>query len=271
MHPFPSSCHHPILTEVAAVSASWGGGESLQRPPEGLELCPPQCPDSRTPPHSHLSSPPCPKSSVALCRGAVLRAVHPVMVWEAGMFCCHQKPALSGAALLQSSAPARCCQQWCSGGFCSTVWVGGPKSHILVSLLSAWPWGRTGHSVGFPVHPVWSVLVPVQCPPLGTPCALCFQAAPAWPEEQRNVLQLRGCEPGLGLPPDPAFLLLACCGRNQLLRAEVGLLLWGCHQGWVTRRGPRGKEGAVLCSGAAGPWVWAGLWLGHLGQPLSKG
>lgn len=108
LHPFPSSCHHPILTEVAAVSASWGGGESLQRPPEGLELCPPQCPDSRTPPHSHLSSPPCPKSSVALCRGAVLCAVHPAMVWEAGMFCCHQKPALSGAALLQSSAPARC-------------------------------------------------------------------------------------------------------------------------------------------------------------------
>lgn len=146
-------------------------------------------------------------------------------------------------------------------GFYSTVWGQGteiPYSGFTAVCLAL---GRAGHSVGLPVHPVWCVLVPVQCSPFGTPCALCFQAASAWPEQQRNLLRLRGRGPGLGLPPDPTFRLLACCGQNQPLGAEVGLLPWGFHQGWVTRRGPRGKEGAQ-------PALPGGCCLG-LGQPLA--
>lgn len=158
------------------------------------------------------------------------------------------------------------CQQWFSGGFCSIVWVRGLKCcvwfHCCVPGTGAELWGSQCTLFGV----CWS-----QCsvPP---PCALCFQAASAWPQQQRNFVRLRGCEPGLGLPPDPIFLLLACCGQNQPLRARVGLLPWGCHQGWVTRRAPRGKEGA-LPAFPGGCWtlVWANLWLGHLGQPLSQG
>lgn len=266
MHPFPSSCCCPTLMEVAAVSLYCGTGELFQRAPErGAGAVSPSMPPFKK--SSSLPSFLGPMSqkqrgSVQRC-SAVLCAGHSGAQGWCGKQGCsvgtkdqlHEEQGCSRALPLLTA-----CQQWCSGGLCCrTVWVRGLKWCVLVSLLSAWHWGSTGHSVGFPV---WRVFVPVQCPPLGTPCALCFQAASAWPQQQRNLLRLRGCEPGLGLPPDPTFLLLACCGRHQPLRAQVGLLPWGCHQGWVTRRGPRGKEGTL-------PALPGGCWTLGLGQPLA--
>lgn len=75
------------------------GGGVTAKAPRGTGVVPPFKNSSSFPP---FQSPVSQKQ-----RGSVQRccapSVHPVMVWEAGMFCCHQKPAL-----LQSSAPARC-------------------------------------------------------------------------------------------------------------------------------------------------------------------
>lgn len=171
MHPFPSSCCCPTLMEVAAVSLYCGTGELFQRAPErGAGAVSPSMPPFKK--SSSLPSFLGPMSqkqhgSVQRC-SAVLCAGHSGAQGWCGKQGCsvgtkdqlHEEQGCSRALPLLTA-----CQQWCSGGFCCrTVWFRGLKWCVLVSLLSAWHWGSTGHSVGFPV---WRVFVPVQCPPSG--------------------------------------------------------------------------------------------------------
>lgn len=176
------------------------------------------------------------------------------MVWKAGMFCCHQRAA---PGLLQSSSPA---SSDALGVLQHSLGSGDRNSIFWFHCCLP----GTGQS--------WA-----QCGAPSAPCLVCVGSSAVFPLRDSLCPLLPGCFSLARAAEEPSAAAgpWARAGPSSRSHLPPPCLLWtepaprsrgrtftlGFHQGWVTRRGPRGKEGAQ-------PALPGGCCLG-LGQPLA--